>query len=204
MSNIDPMKAAHLPPRTGKDFIEAFTQRESIDVFEGFSANAVLIEDSLDKMAWILKDGAKEKIYLPLEAGAKGRKVYKKDMTVAHLKLIDETYYLTDATLEASEIDDDNPIGRVWWRGSYQGSAGPDLYPMNLIEIHDIDEGGEYMKLQLVTDVPQELIALTATIVPKRPWLSKDQIIDIGSQAAREIRELTGDALVDEPPIRYH
>lgn len=198
----DVKTSSHWPPRDTDELWDVFIDRETIPIFKGFSANALVIKRSIDQMCASLRAEEKDRLYIPLEAGAAGRQVYKSEMTEAHVELIEAAYSVTNAVLKASEITDDTPIGRVWWQGHYKDPLTPKFHPMNFIEIHGSDSEGEYVKLQLVTDVPEDLVALVTPEPQIQPWLTKDEKIDIGSQVEAEIRELVGDKLVDEPHQR--
>jgi hypothetical protein len=198
----DAKAAAHWPPRDTDELWDVFIDRETIPLFKGFSANALVFKNGIDQICASLRAEEKDRVYLPLEAGATARQVYKADMTEAHVELIEAAYSLTHAEFKATELSDENTIGRVWWQGHYKDPLTPRFHPMNFIEVHDKDSNGEYIKLQLVTDVPEDLAALITSGSQERPWLSRDEVIDIGAQAEAEIRQLIGDELVDEPHRR--
>lgn len=195
----DAKAASHWPPKDTDELWDVFIDREDTSLFKGFSVNALMIKNGIDQMCASLRAEEKDRVYLPLEAGATARQVYKDEMTEAHLELIEAAYSVTNAKFKATELSDENPIGRVWLQGQYKDPLTPKFHPMNFIEIHDRDSKGEYIKLQLVTDVPEDLTALVTPESQVQTWLSKDEIIDIGSQAEAEIRDLVGDKLVDEP-----
>lgn len=164
------------PPQTSNDVVDFFLKREELELFHGFSRNALAAKKGIDEIIQSLQedeliqtlksDGvtelpekeARERIYLPLDAGTDGRQVYQSEMTEAHFELFDSLYSLTHAELKVSEIDDANPKGRVWWQGSYVDEQSGKCYPMNFIEIHDEDLKGRYVKWQVVTQVPEGLV----------------------------------------------
>jgi len=182
MSKTSKMEAASQQlPRTTEELLDFFLDRESIEGFRGFSANALAIKNGIEEVTDLLRADEKGTVFLPLVAGAEGRKVYKEDMTEPHFELFEVTYALTGATLRVSEIDDNNPVGRAWWQGNYYDHASRRSLSMNFIEIHDRDEGGDYVKWQLVTDVPEDLVDRAEHIGPQD---AREMIIAVKSDIA--------------------
>lgn len=195
--------------KTANDVIDFFLERESLELFYGFSRNALAAKNAIEEIIQaqqeeetiqalraegvveIPEKEKRERIYLPLQGGAKGRQIYQHEMTEAHLELFDTVYLLTRANLMASEIDDNNPRGRVWYQGRYTDEQSGNSYPMNFIEIHDHDEKGQYIKWQLVTNVPDELIFAEEPSIRLHPAQTKLMF----RQGMNEIEEmLSGDS----------
>lgn len=179
------------PPQTSNDVVDFFLKREDLELFHGFSRNALVAKKSIEEIIQAIQEDetihalkaegitelpekeARERIYLPLEAGTDGRQVYQSEMTEAHFELFDSLYSLTHAELKFSEIDDANTTGRVWWQGSYIDEQSGKRYPMNFIEIHDEDLNGQYVKWQVVAHVPEGLVPAKPVTTELHPTEAK-------------------------------
>lgn len=128
-----------------------------------FADNAVRIGEAMVSVVQELRsrlgnsqDDSAIRFRLPLKAGGVGRKIYKRDMGQAQTDLLEGIYEMTNAEQKTPDLDTENPIGRVWRTGSF--AVDGRYYPMNFIETHGKDKRGEFLKVHLVTDVPDSLM----------------------------------------------
>ncbi len=145
-------------PQTVEDIFDYYEYQSRKDPgYTGFEFCAQQLIDGISQVKRMAAVGEKFNFDVPLSPA--GPKLYKKHgiegswaMRVYLIELTNSEVKSQQMVTEEDNRGNEHEYGSVWYQGHDLGSV------VNIVEVHDSDEFGDFLTLTLVSEVPDELI----------------------------------------------
>ncbi|HCM51675.1 TPA: hypothetical protein DIS56_00870 [Candidatus Saccharibacteria bacterium] len=181
--------------RTPKDVAQLFMVADAWNPqYKEYGQCASRAEWALDHIAIAVFTKTETSIPLPLHPVRDEQddpfKLYVDDPVSRELR--DMIYSVTQANIVTDTRSENNPYGKVVQHGWHQGQQ------INFIESYVKSKNGDYMRWDVVTDVPEEVFA---SIYEPKPFKTSDKRLEEGLFRALETAYALPTAEVDETTV---